>query len=130
VTDEARIEVVKNAVRWASNMLVEVNSNHAEELPADVSEKIRVAVRSLADIKWVKLTIRIKGQPASQCGQHGSDGCLSEYVDNHLSALLSVTLSAILRRSGISLLPSIKESTYCKRLPVTRNTNGLPSASR
>jgi hypothetical protein len=39
--------VVSNALRWASNILVEVQGNHSEYINPDAADKLRDAIRTL-----------------------------------------------------------------------------------
>jgi hypothetical protein len=45
---EAHI-VVENALRWVSNILVEVQTNHSEYINPDAADKLRDAIRTLHD---------------------------------------------------------------------------------
>lgn len=45
-----RVEVVLAAARWAQNMLVEVQGNHAAHIPASTREQLHAAINELAEI--------------------------------------------------------------------------------
>jgi len=49
MSDETRLELVLAAVRWASNMLAEVLSNHARAVGPNGADKLRGAVSLLSD---------------------------------------------------------------------------------
>ena len=46
---ETREEIVLHALRWTSNILVEVLSNHGNNLPPKSRSRLRDAVASLAE---------------------------------------------------------------------------------
>jgi hypothetical protein len=49
MTRETRIEIVKHAVRWTTNILVEVLNNHSLIIPPQARLSIKAAVSSLGD---------------------------------------------------------------------------------
>ncbi len=56
---ETRTEIIEHALRWATNMVVEVASNHSHVLPEDARRSLRDASRALqqacADIRTSRL---------------------------------------------------------------------------
>ena len=48
-TKAARETAVDHAVRWASNILVEVLSNHGEHLPETKRRHLRAAIQELGE---------------------------------------------------------------------------------
>lgn len=46
--EEAHV-VLENAMRWTSNILVEVQANHGEYMPQVAAEHLRQSIRSLHD---------------------------------------------------------------------------------
>jgi protein-tyrosine-phosphatase len=51
VTDDTRREIVREAVRWASNIVIEVTSNHHNVLTPAQREALRRAVKAMADFR-------------------------------------------------------------------------------
>lgn len=49
-TDRWRVEVVLVAARWAQNILVEVQGNHARFIPQETRESLRTAIQQLSEI--------------------------------------------------------------------------------
>lgn len=48
--DRWRVEVVLAAARWAQNILVEVQGNHAAFIPQETRERVHSAIRQLSEI--------------------------------------------------------------------------------
>jgi len=56
-----RLEIVSHAVRWASNMLAEVLSNHGKVLNDADCESVRLALLNLGDYRGL-----LKSDPNNQ----------------------------------------------------------------
>lgn len=56
--NDGRQILVENAVRWASNILVEVQSNHGRFLTEPQSEALRRACMALADFMSAARIVR------------------------------------------------------------------------
>lgn len=46
-----RIEVLRHAIRWTTNIFVELSSNHATYLPPELTEVLRSLVRALDEAR-------------------------------------------------------------------------------
>jgi hypothetical protein len=57
MTHTARQQIVLHAVRWATNMLVEVTSNHVRAaFSTKVADKLRIALTALNDAEQAMRT--------------------------------------------------------------------------
>jgi len=50
VAHRIRIEVTRHAIRWTSNILAEVLSNHGKVLPDQMRNSILAAISALAEV--------------------------------------------------------------------------------
>jgi hypothetical protein len=51
MTPEARVEIVRAAVRWATNILVEVAGNHSRWLTDTQRDAVKRAIEALGDFR-------------------------------------------------------------------------------
>ena len=64
MTDESRIAVTDNAIRWTSNILVEVLSNSHGVISGPVREHLRDAISSLSEAQQgIRFPDGEKGNP-------------------------------------------------------------------
>ena len=54
ITTETRLEVVENGVRWAGNILADVDQNHARVLSEEQRDALKRAQAALTDFALAK----------------------------------------------------------------------------